>query len=500
MLRKLILLVSIPVLYAPASTQTFCETIGTQYDTAAASFGCPWLDIQDQNTCLDTACAIPSPPTWAGKYSTSFHCSGGTGFDNRMCKVWLTVDGHTLALHDPYTCLPHCPELPVAPPPPVGWGISPPMPPLEPAAYITGLAHTDSGDLGAPPVPPAPFSASWLWASWSQPLHAGGTKHVLSRIAATVGPPGAICDLKAEHCDISGWVHGAFTAERCTGGVAEDTVGRFVFVGVTSPTSPAPANLIGVFPMFDGAPWPATCPPMCQFPVPDWVDPGPDGIPGNADDIITVLGPLTGLAYDACSQTLCVCDVDYTFCGPFAFTPLGCSYTVTSCCPNPTFIPGAGSSRPWIGLDKMPEPITLHCVKCGTLSCNGCTPTIGTKGYPSMGNPDFAVTLTGLPDNYTTGVMAVNLGPCTPPGVGIGFCGPICVNQTIPSVFVFFLPVPGGGAGCSASFTLGPLVIPINPALCNLKVSVQAIFECANPGAPIGNAVSECLNLCLSGN
>ncbi len=170
MLKKLILLACIPVLYAPLSAQAFCETIGTQYDTTAGAFGCPWLDIQDQNTCLDTACAIPTPPGWLGKFSPNFPCPGGTGFDNRRCHVWLTVDGLTLALHDPYTCLPLCPELPVTPPPPAGWGISPPTPPLSPAAHITGLAHTDSGDIGpAPHVPPTPGSPSWLWASWSQP-------------------------------------------------------------------------------------------------------------------------------------------------------------------------------------------------------------------------------------------------------------------------------------------------------------------------------------------
>ncbi len=279
-------------------------------------------------------------------------------------------------------------------------------------------------------------------------------------------------------------------------------MGRLVFVGAMSPTTPTvPGNLIGVFPMLDGAPWPAFCPPICEFPVPDWIEEGPDGILGTADDIVTRLGPLTGLAYDACSRTLCVCDNNYTFCGKFTMSPppIVCSWTLTSCCPNPTFDPATGFSvRPWIGLDKMPEPITLHCAKCATPACNSCMPQIGTIGYPSMGNPDFAVTLTGLPDNYTTGVMAVNLGACTPPGVGIGFCGPICVNTAIPSVFTFFLPVPGGGGGCSASFTLGPLGIPISPALCNLKVSVQAIFECAGP--PIGNAVTECMSLCLSGN
>ncbi len=491
MLRKLILLVSIPMLSMSLTAQSFCETIGTQYDTAAAAFSCPWLDRQDQNTCLDVACVLPG--SWLGKFSPNFPCTGGTGFDNRRCKVWLTVDGLTLALHDPFTCLPHCPELPVKPLPPAGWGISPPVPTLEPDYHITGLAHTDSGDIGAPPLPPVPGSPSWLWASWSQPGFPGGAKHVLSRIKSTIGGTG--CVLAAEHCDITAWVQGQFQNDRCTGGVAEDTVGRLVFVGATSPTLPTtPGNLIGVFPMLDGAAWPTVCPPICDFPVPDCVD---------ATGVAIRLGPITGLAYDACGEILCVCDNNYTFVGKLSITltPPACVYQVTHCCPNPSFDPVAlTSARPWIGLDKMPEPVTLHCVKCGTAACNSCMPQIGTIGYPSMGNPDFAVTLTGLPDNFTTGVMAVNLGACTPPGFGIGFCGPICVNTAIPSVFTFFLPVPGGGLGCTAGFTLGPLVIPNNPALCNLTVSVQAIFECVSLSGVLGNAVSECLELNLSGN
>ncbi len=459
MFRKFLLLALLPLLASTAFSQIVgpyrCDTIGTHASAI--------LEQQDQFTCAPIPCIFP----WTGVGGGQL-CAGGTAFDNIRCGAWTSADGNTLGLIDLTICGPLCPELPVVPPPPVGWGIAPPVLAGTPQCQITGLAHTDSG-----PIPIAVANPSWLWASWVQP---GLLSHWISRINLVVPAPGA-CFMAPQHCQ---WT--AILPGQCITGLAEDSAGRNLFVGVTSFLTPAPAplNTIYVTNLDNNF-----CTPTCQFTVPPCILPS---------GVAVALGPLTGLAYDSCGQKLCVSDANWIFCGKVNFFAGGCNYVVGSCCPNPT--PG----DPWVGLDKMPQPINYSCSACATPSCGSCVPVIKNRGYPALGNTQFGIDLTNLPNNYSVGIIAISPGPCMPAGINLGFCAPICLNFSIPGwPLNFFMPPGPGGFGCGASYFLPLNPLPLNPAVCGITVSTQAMVAC--PGLPFaGSAVTQCMDMRISGN
>jgi hypothetical protein len=93
--------------------------------------------------------------------------------------------------------------------------------------------------------------------------------------------------------------------------------------------------------------------------------------------------------------------------------------------------------------------------------------------------------------------IAIGLGPCTSPGLPLGFCTNVLVALNTPGPLVFFFgPPPAPPPSCNATRKL-LLPIPVSKNLCNFQISFQWVVGCK--GTPAGNGMTNCQTLRITG-
>ncbi len=252
------------------------------------------------------------------------------------------------------------------------------------------------------------------------------------------------------------------------GGVAIDEASGQIFYAASIFGAGGPANFIL------GALLSSPCNILCRMPVRGC---------GTA-----VMGPIRGLCFEECSQTLHLTDGTQTLTmRRSAASP--CGFTEVACC-NPS--PQTGSYA-WVGLEVEPQ----HAATIGR-SCFGqnCTPcpnmTLGAQGDAVLGNPTFQLSLTGAQVGSVMAI-AVSPGACNVPGL------PVLCGQWHPSLgtTIFFPTVPVGGGGVCQGSAQMPVPIPTNFALCGAPLCFQSVVVCVSAvgaGINLTNAVEAVLN------
>lgn len=379
---------------------------------------------------MDTTCA-PRRCLPAGFEKQVARHAGGTAYDSRIGGVWVT-NGLQLANVDPrkgncdYLCKPQ--KMPL-----------PPAPTLR--HYATGLAFCDSGD------PKLKGGPGWLFASYNSGY--------IARIDVRR------CSIKPSFCRI------ALPAGSTIAGLTTDDVNRRLFIGVVNANG---SNLILVSDLDKN--W---CSPICKV------------VPPSCNSA-TRLGPLSGLAFDPCRQTLYITDGKTTTRYAVARPPQ-CQLRPLGCCP--------GVGDPFTGLAFLPN-YDVHSVgkSCTRRACESC-PTMRAElaGEPHLGNPNFGIALRNAPNKSSTAVLAVGVGACNAAGVNLGFCGNLHV--AMPPILSFFPLAPIGPNGCNRDLTL-PWQVPVNQNLCGLKVSFQWLVVCK--GNPTGHGVTNCVDFTFAGS
>ena len=197
----------------------------------------------------------------------------------------------------------------------------------------------------------------------------------------------------------------------------------------------------------------------------------------------TLLGPLTGCAYDACEGEIWVTDGRTSV--SLVTGIIACQLAQTGCCQNPLL------NDPYTGLCIEPSTEYSTGGTCSAGSCdNSCNPThfLG-NGDPVIGNIGFTMDATNLPANEVAATF-FNGGIADPVGYLVpGFCEEIHVPLT-PSL-LSFAQSTGGGVGCSGSTSLN-FSIQADPATCGLTITTQVLGICTSGGL-IGTFVTNAL-------
>ncbi len=200
-----------------------------------------------------------------------------------------------------------------------------------------------------------------------------------------------------------------------------------------------------------------------------------------------VMGPIHGVAFDQCTDTVWLTD-GYRTVG-FTLDVQRCSLVPTHCC-------GPSSLDPYIGLCILPSQPTAFGRACAAGSCVPCSSAvIGTVGDPALGNGGFAFTLDQAPVGALCWLGISLNGPCSPFGVIAlpPFCGRLHVDVLNVAALGAF--VTGGGTGCTGS-ALAPLGVPPNPVFCGLHACAQWVGVC---GPSLGTFVTPALSFAVSG-
>ncbi|MBK8101343.1 MAG: hypothetical protein IPK26_30035 [Planctomycetes bacterium] len=313
-----------------------------------------------------------------------------------------------------------------------------PAPLVSPNAMVTGLEHCES------------INETWILDSFG---------NIYRCPYACPLVPVAVCNTGLP-----------LTATSATGGLAVDEKNRIVFYTYTDWTTSATRLFMATMA--------APCTPFQIVAVP-----GCGGM---------LLRGVTGLAVDACSQTLYLTD---------GVTTMGWSYTVAggptvvfgaqTCCTLPPPMPG----DQMIGLAVRSGRPTSTGATCANGACPACPMLHGTIGSPNLGNANFTLDLQSAP----LGALAwciVGVGPCVPPGPFFPpLCGPIQAGPMLGTLG----PVPtGGGVGCGGSAAF-PLGLPMIPGLCGAVLSSQCVAFCS-AGGMIGTSLSNCLTWQIQSN
>jgi hypothetical protein len=346
--------------------------------------------------------------------------AGGTAYDPRRQVVWNT-DGPTLAGVQRLASAPcsafYCPPAPA---------------PLPAGALATGLAFDESRDA--------------VWMIDNSPSLS------LLRLSAT-----ARCPALAARCSLAAVIPPTHTP----GSLAFSERLQMVFWSSSVFGGGAAANIVYVARAND------PCTVICRITLFGTV-----GCGGG------VLGPITGMAFDDCTDRIYVTDGVRVLSGVF-LQP--CGATSFACC-------AAALVAPYYGLDIEAEHPVRVGASCLQAACGACPSlSLSAVGDPSLGNPAFALRISGAPTGGLSAI-ALSAGPC---GAGLPlWCG--LLHPAFPPGFVFPLPLAGGGA-CGGTATQ-PLPIPMMPWTCGLKLCAQGAILCV----PAGNGLTNALELTLS--
>ncbi len=251
------------------------------------------------------------------------------------------------------------------------------------------------------------------------------------------------------------------------GGLAVDDLSGSVFYGASSWSSSVPANTVLVAPLAN------PCAPTCKFEL-KYCGRG-------------ILGPLTGLGFDACSSTLWGTDGSHAV--GARFDPQQCAIQELRCCSMP-----AGTDR-WSGMCILPAGAYAMGKNCTNNGCGTCTGmTHGMAGDPTVGNPAFGLTIEGAPLG-AQGWLLVGVGPTMPPCLQVPpFCGPVCV-PLVPTPWMLGPYAMQGTAICGGARTV-TLPVPLQASLCGAFLSSQWVGLCMT--GPFGTFVTHTLNWRIS--
>lgn len=256
------------------------------------------------------------------------------------------------------------------------------------------------------------------------------------------------------------------------GGLAVDD-GRRLFYS-TSDFRPAmpPTNMIHV------APVDSPCAVFCTFRVPPRCG-------------MTALGPITGLAYDACSGHLWITDGTTTMGLSIGDDPCMSSLAVTHCCSL-----GLGADT-FAGLCWVPSRADSYGASCTNDACPVCPGLVhSTVGDPILGNADFGLALDGAP-GATPAWLLISFGACSPAGIDLTPITPFCgkLHTLFPApISIGAIPTSGAPGTCTGS-ALFTLKIPLDPAFCGAPICSQWVGLC---GGAAGTYMSNALGAVVS--
>jgi hypothetical protein len=370
--------------------------------------------------------------------------AGGTAWDGRQSRVWVS-NGSTLALLNVHGTRTLC-KLACKP-------VAAPLPAGTTTRYVTGLEFVEAG---VQPKPGVPGPSGRLFLSYNNQ-----TLGWLDVRGCALGKP--------SFCSLLGYLG----TRRIIGGLAADDARGFLFIATSSAVATSPANVIYITSIEK------PCAVICKFAV--TVD--------QQKCANVRLGPITGLAYDGCSNALYITDGRVMMYGKIQVTtnPVSCRFVHGGCCART-------ATEQFVGLAVKPTQPSSHGVACTNGDCVRCPTMVGgTVGDPVLGNGDFAFTLGRAPANFTTAILAIGFGPCTS-GVSLGFCGPVRIafGPYRPLVLAFGNPRPG--TNCLGEMRV-PVAIPVNRGLCGLNMSVQWIVACPRGGT----GVTPCVTMKVQG-
>jgi hypothetical protein len=240
-----------------------------------------------------------------------------------------------------------------------------------------------------------------------------------------------------------------------TGCATDDLTGQIFYSAVT------PGNPGGrVYVAQIGSP----CLPFCSFAV--------------TTCGTSTMGPLMGLAYDACAEVLWVTDGRFT--KGISFDPISCAVLgETQCCTN--------TGEPYVGLDVLANNETTSGVSCTAPSCPAC-PTMAhvLPNDPYVGCATFSLDLINAP-GASTAILFLNIGACGPPVLAPPFCAGLRV-PLVPPPFTGF-PLTGGTPGLCNGMASFNISIPLDPTLCGTQLCSQYLGICLPTGLYASNAL-----------
>jgi hypothetical protein len=352
--------------------------------------------------------------------------AGGAAWDAVHQLLWITNGSHLIALRpgSAGACTAACAPFLV---PGMGGG------------YVaTGLAYAER------------TQRLWVLAS---PGAAGSGPPVILQLPQHPTNP---CQLLSTQC-------AALTLPNSepTGGLALSERNQLVLFAQSSFTG-APNTVVWA------APWTAPCAPVCSVPL------GPCGT--------TLLGPVTGLAYDDCSDTLYATDGRIIANVPFLQPPC-LTGLATRCCQT-------GTAESWYGLDLEPSHAVVRGSACLTAPCPACNQLrLEAIGDPTLGNPAFVLRVAAAPDGALVFPL-LGRGPAT---AGVpALCG--LFHLLLPPAPLVLPQVATSGMQCSAGATV-PLPIPPDLALCGANLCTQAVVVCLQG---LGTGLTNALDLTVS--
>ncbi|MBI5851437.1 MAG: hypothetical protein HZB39_10505 [Planctomycetes bacterium] len=184
-----------------------------------------------------------------------------------------------------------------------------------------------------------------------------------------------------------------------------------------------------------------------------------------------------GLTYDPARRQLYVTDGTRLL---VIREPASCGLTVVRCC-TISSVTAPLSGLAWVS----GAAAAIVGQPCADATCASCLPDIGSTGYPSVRNPDFAVTL----ENLRVGGVSTLVLAFGPPSSGLPlFCGRLWLDPTSPLLLSFPAPHGGGTSGCSATSTVPLGMFPSSTV--DLPFTVQAVSLCPAGGLAMSAGLS----------
>ncbi len=254
-------------------------------------------------------------------------------------------------------------------------------------------------------------------------------------------------------------------------GLAYDPVRNLLFYTVSEPGFLGFVETLFVAPAVVGK----ACKPICKFRLrPCKVGQGP---------------PITGLAYDACSQKLYLTNGDLTRV-LLVKDPSRCRFVRLPCCSKQTL----GSYR---GLTVVPgwskRTIGSPCIAKGCALCLGIAAAL-EGGTPALGNPDFAISIHGAPLG-SFGLLYLGVGKCSG-GLKLPFlCGNFYPALAPTPPILLPVGVLHGSLQCTGT-TRMPLPIPTDSVFCRLRLCAQWLVFC---GAVPANGMTPAIEFTFAG-
>ena len=199
---------------------------------------------------------------------------------------------------------------------------------------------------------------------------------------------------------------------------------------------------------------------------------------------------MQGMAFDSARGLLYVTDGITTT--AYSYDHSKFELTAVSCCKNP----GSKTEDKFGALALVPDGAITRGTSCSTRPCEACnTMQLQAVGDPVLGNPHFGLRLSGAPDSASSAIAAIGLGPCTTPGVKLGYCTPVTVSLNLWQVASVSLK---NARNCGTTASLSAPV-PADRGVFGARLSCQFLMLCGS-GARLGHALTNCVGVQIGRN